>query len=107
MLGDAFKNIWNICLKIYELDLARFLTVLRLAWEAALKNTVVKLDLLTDIDMLLMVKKTYVMLFIVMWKLVTITWKVMIDESSYLKYWDVKICMDGQCLRDLDGFKWV
>ena len=57
MLGDAFKNIWNICLKIYELDLVRFLTVLRLAWEAALKNTIVKLDHLTDIDMLLMVKK--------------------------------------------------
>ena len=57
--------------------------------------------------MLLMVKKTYVMLFIVMWKLVTITWKVMINESSYLKYWDVKSWMDGQCLRDLGGFKWV
>ena len=70
MLGDAFKNLQ--CLKIYELDLARFLTVLRLAWEGALKNTI-KLVLLTDIDMLLMVKKTYVMLFIVMWKLVTIT----------------------------------
>ena len=35
---------------------ARFLTVPGLAWQAALKKTKVKLDLLTDINMLLMVE---------------------------------------------------
>ena len=44
-------------LEIYELDPARFLTAPGLAWQAALRNTKVKLDLLTDIDMLLMVKE--------------------------------------------------
>ena len=46
-----------MCLRIYELDPARFLTASGLAWKAALKKIKVKLDLLTDIDMLLMVEK--------------------------------------------------
>ena len=47
----------EICLKIYKLDPAKFLSAPELAWEAALKKAKVKLDLLTDIDMLLMVEK--------------------------------------------------
>ena len=46
-----------MCLKIYELDLARFLTAPGLAWQATLKKAKVKLDLLTDIDMLSRVEK--------------------------------------------------
>ena len=57
MLGDLFENIRNMCLEIYELDPAKFLAALGLAWQAALKKTKVKLDLLTDIDLLLMTKK--------------------------------------------------
>ena len=44
-------------LKTYELDPAHFLTAPRLAWQACLKKTGVKLELLTDIDILLMVEK--------------------------------------------------
>ena len=61
LLADAFKNfrdtIIYYSLKICELDPIRFLSVPRLAWQAALKKTKVKLDLLTDTDMLLMVEK--------------------------------------------------
>ena len=46
-----------MCLEIYELDPAKFLAALGLAWQAALKKTKVKLDLLTDIHLLLMTKK--------------------------------------------------
>ena len=46
-----------MCLNIYELDLARFLTAPDLAWQAALKKSKVKSDLLTDIDILSMVGK--------------------------------------------------
>ena len=46
-----------MCLKIYELDTARFLWAPGLASQAALKKTKIKLDLLTDINMLLMVEK--------------------------------------------------
>ena len=40
-----------------KLDPTKFLSAPELAWQAALKETKVKLDLLTDIDMLLMVEK--------------------------------------------------
>ena len=56
-LVDVFENFQNMCREIYELDPARFLTAPELALQVALKKTKVKLDLLTDIDMLLMVEK--------------------------------------------------
>ena len=46
-----------MCFKIYELDPEKSLSAPELARQAAFKKTKVKLDLLTDIDMLLMVKK--------------------------------------------------
>ena len=55
MLADVFEKFRNICPKIYELDPAKFLSAPGLPWQAALKKTKVKLDLLTDIDMLLMI----------------------------------------------------
>ena len=57
LLADAFDHFRNMCLEIYKLDPAKFLSAPGLAWQAALKKTKVKLDLLTDIDMLLMVEK--------------------------------------------------
>ena len=42
-----------MCIEIYELDPAKFLSAPGLAWQATLKKTKVKLDLFTDIDMLL------------------------------------------------------
>ena len=50
-----FRTI-EICLKIYEPDPAKFVSAPGLAWQAALKKTKVKLDLLTEINMLLMVE---------------------------------------------------
>ena len=46
-----------MCLKIYEIDPDHFLSAPGLKWQAALKMTKAKLDLLTDIDMLLMIEK--------------------------------------------------
>ena len=51
LLADVFENFQNMCLEIYELDPAKFLSAPRLAWQAALKNTKVKLDLLIAFDM--------------------------------------------------------
>ena len=55
LLADVLDKFRNMCLKIYELDPSKFLSAPGLAWQAALKKTKVKLDLLTDIDMLLMI----------------------------------------------------
>ena len=57
LLADVFENFRNMCLEIYELDPAKFLSVPGLEWQAALKQIKVKLFLLNDIDMLLMVGK--------------------------------------------------
>ena len=46
-----------MCLKIYQLDPAKFLSVTGLPCQAVSKNTKVRLELLTDINMLLMVEK--------------------------------------------------
>ena len=54
LLANVFENFRNMCLKIYELDFAHFLSAPLLAWQAALKKTRVKSDLLIDIDMLFM-----------------------------------------------------
>ena len=55
LLADVFENFRNTCLKVYELDPAHFLSLPGLAWQACLKKTNVKLELLTDYDMVLMV----------------------------------------------------
>ena len=64
-----------MCLRIFKLDPVNFLSALGLTYQAALKRTEVKLELLTDIDTLLMAEKKleeeYVMQFINMRKLIT------------------------------------
>ena len=57
LLADVFESFRKMCLKIYQLDPAKFLSAPGLAWQAALKKKEVKLKLLTDIDMLSMVAK--------------------------------------------------
>ena len=77
MLADVFENFRNMCINIYERDSAKFLLAPGLTWQADLKKTKVKLELLTDIDLILGKKKVYeeeyVTLFIDMKKLITNT----------------------------------
>ena len=46
-----------MCLEIFELDPAKFISPPQLVWEATLKKTKVKLDLLNDIDRILVIEK--------------------------------------------------
>ena len=57
LLADVFENFRNICLDNYKLDPAHYFTAPGLAWDACLKITNVKLELLSDIDMLLMIEE--------------------------------------------------
>ena len=57
LLADVYENFRNICLEIYELDPVYFVSAPGLAWQACLRKTEVKLELLTNYDMLLMVEK--------------------------------------------------
>ena len=54
LLADVFENFRDKFIEIYKLDPAHFLSAPGLSWQACLKMTVVKLELLTDSDMLMM-----------------------------------------------------
>ena len=55
---DVFENFRKICLEIYQLGPSKFLSTSVLTWKQVdCKTTEVKLELPTDIDMLLMVEK--------------------------------------------------
>ena len=94
-----------MCLEICQLDPAKFLSALRLAWQAAFKKN--KLELPTDVDMLLMVEKghrgdichsfnRYV---------TTANNKYMKDkESPHLKYWDISNLYDWAMTQKLPVF---
>ena len=54
LLSDVFEAFRETCIKEYELDPTYFVSAPGLSWEACLKLTKVKLELLTDLDMFLM-----------------------------------------------------
>ena len=53
-LSDVFEDFRKTCLEIYELDPARFISLPSLVWQACLKITNIKLELIADHDMFLM-----------------------------------------------------
>ena len=113
MLADGFENFRNMCLKIYWLDPTYFVPVL--AWQACLKKTQVKLELITDYDMLLMIEKG------IRGGICQATHRYAKANNKYIKNYDKK--NESSCLKYLDannlygwvmsqklpvnGFKWV
>ena len=57
LFADVFKNFRKKGIEIYELDPAHFWSTPGLAWKACLKIKVVRLELLTNIDRLLIIEK--------------------------------------------------
>ena len=57
LLADLLENFRDMCIKVYELDPAHFVSLPGLAWQASLKKTIIELELLTDYDMILMVEE--------------------------------------------------
>ena len=57
LLANVFEAFRDTCLEHYSLDPAHFYTAPGLAWKACLKKTRVRLELLTDPDMLLMFER--------------------------------------------------
>ena len=115
LLADVFENFRNVCLTIYELDPAKFISVLGLAWQAVLKKTIVELDLLTYINMLLMIKKGIrgVICHSIFWyekannKYMKSYSKN--KEWSYLQDWDVNNLYGWAMFQNLlaNNFEWV
>ena len=103
------------CLEMHELDLAHFISAPGLAWQAALKKTKVKLDILTDINILFMVEKGIRGgICHAIYRYVKANNKYMKNydknkEPSYLKYWDLNNlygCVMSQKL-PANYFTWV
>lgn len=57
LLADVFENFRDVCLQNYGLDPLHYITLPSLAWDACLKITNVKLELIKDPDMYIMFEK--------------------------------------------------
>ena len=57
LLADVFENFRKVCQEKYGLDPAHYYSAPGLSWDALLKKTGVELDLLTDMDMHLMIER--------------------------------------------------
>jgi Rho termination factor, N-terminal domain len=55
-LSDIFEHFRDVCMKHYKLDPAWYYTSPGLSWDAMLKRTLIELELLSDPDMILMIK---------------------------------------------------
>ena len=57
LLTDVFENFRKTCMQYYKLDPCHYFTSLGLSWDAMLKMTNIKLELMTDIDMFQFIEK--------------------------------------------------
>ena len=57
LLADVFESFRNLCLNTYKLDPVYLLSLPGFAWQACLKHSRIKLELISDIDMLLMLEE--------------------------------------------------
>lgn len=57
LLADVMEHYRNICIENYELDPLWYYTAPGLAWDASLKISGIELELLTNLDMYLMVEE--------------------------------------------------
>jgi len=57
LLCDVFENFRDVCMKAYSIDPAFYYTAPGMSFDCMLKKTDIKLDLLTDYEMVLMIEK--------------------------------------------------
>ena len=57
LLTDVFENFRKTCMQYYKLDSCHYFTSPGLSWDAMLKMTNIKLELMTDIDMFQFIEK--------------------------------------------------
>ena len=116
LLANVYEAFRDTCLKHYKLDPAHFYTFPGLAWKACLKRTGIKLELLTDPEMLLMFEQGIRGGIIqAVRKYALANNKYMGDrfdpkpESSYLQYLDANNLYGWAVSQPLPtgGFKWV
>ena len=115
LLAGVFENFRNMCLDKYGLDPVCFVSSPGLAWQACFKKVKVKLELLTDNDMILMIEKGIMGgIFQATHRYAKANNKYMKNydkdiELSYIEYLDANNfygwAMSQKCPKN--GFKWV
>ena len=56
-LVDVFQKLISDSLKLYQLDLSFYFSFAELSWDAMLKTTGIKLELISDIEKHLFIEK--------------------------------------------------
>ena len=116
LLVNVFEAFRDTCLKHYKLDPAHFYTSPGLAWHACLRCTGIRLELLTDSDMLLMFEQGIIAgITQVVRKYASANNKYMGDkfdpkeDTTYLQYPDANNLYGWAMSQPLPtgGFKWV
>ena len=116
LLANVYEAFRDTCLKHYKLDPVHFYTSPGLAWKACFKHTGIRLELLTNPDMLLMFERGIRGGIIqAVRKYASANNKYMGDrfnpksESSYLQYLDANNLYSWAMSQPLPtgGFKWV
>ena len=115
LLADVVENFRNMCMKIYELDPSHFLPAPGLAWQACLNKTEVELELITDLDMLLMIEEGIRSgMCHAVHRYAKANNKYMKnyykkEESSYIQYLDANNLYGWAMSQKLpvNGFKWI
>ena len=115
LLADVVENFRNMCMKIYELGPSHFLPAPGLAWKACLNKTEVELELITDLDMLLMIEEGIRSgMCHAVHKYAKANNKYMKnyykkEESSYIQYLDANNLYGWAMSQKLpvNGFKWI
>ena len=104
---DVYENFRNMCLEKYELDPTYFVSAPGLVWQACLKKEGVKLELITDDDMILMFEKGIRGGICQVYKYIKNYEKSI--ESSYIEYLDANNLHGWKMSQKLPvkGFKWV
>ena len=111
--SNVFEAFRDTCLEHYKLDPANFYTSPGLAWKACLKKTRIKLELLTDPDMLLMFEHGIRgVITQAVHQYTKVNNKYMGDskeESSFLQYLDANYLYGWAMSQSLPngGFRWI
>ena len=84
LLADIFENFREICLNIYGLDPAHYVSSPGLSWDAMQKMTGVSLDLISDVDMQNFIEKG-------MRGISTITHRYAVANNKYMKNYDPEV----------------
>ena len=85
LVADIFENFREICLDIYGLDPAHYVSSPCLSWDAMQKMTGVSLDLISDVDMQNFIEKG------MRGDISTITHRYALANNKYMKNYDPQV----------------